>query len=622
MGVCLNFSQKKHTPLTPCFHQVKDCVPYFTQIIFPFSFLQVQDFLDNLPLYFFWMKSFIYILLTSLTFFLVGCQTESEEIRLINQAERLFDAYPDSVITTLDSIPLPEEMSPRLVARWCMLYARAADKIEDDMPYTNQLEIALKHYQKKKMREEEAEIGLYLGRSYVEDKEYEKAMRAYSDALEVALAIKNYNRAGYICSYMADLYEVDLRYILAAEKYKESGKYFQLANNTTSYVRAFVNEAHSYSIADSSYLALASLKQAEMVLDSLNVEEVRSYVYNGLGNIYNDLGDYDLAEYYILRCIELDPEEVASDYLVLTDISLKCMDMEKAEYYLKKANIFTNNKLVLPTIVYYNYKIKKGQGNFEIALSFHEQYVAIEDSLINVSKSVDIYDANQKYERLKLHNENIELVLKNQKSYIFILLLLFAIALLAIFYLMTLRRKNRSLLKQQEEINDLNQNIYHLSVELRGKEERLKSQENSLNLAEEELVSNENIKKEVEDLRHRLINLREIKILNSGLAQKIERMSQTVWSKASQAVIDEKMWIDIEVLMLEVYPDIVKGLRDANLSSSEMHLCFLTLFKLDTKAISTLLNIMPTSVDKTRLRVRKKLHWEGKQDFYESLIHI
>lgn len=568
------------------------------------------------------MKSFIYILLTSLTFLVVGCQNESEEIRLINQAERLFDAYPDSVITTLDSIPLPEEMNPRLIARWCMLYARAADKIEDEMPYTNQLEIALKYYQKKKMREEEAEIGLYLGRSYVEDKEYEKAMRAYSDALEVALAIKDYNRAGYICSYMGDLYEVDLRYILAAEKYKESGKYFHLANNTTSYVRAFVNEAHSYSIADSSYLALASLKQAEMVMDSLNVEEVRSYVYNGLSNIYNNLGDYDLAEYYILRCIELDPEEIVSDYLVLTDISLKCMDMEKAEYYLKKANIFTNNELVLPTIVYYNYKIKKEQGDFEIALSFHEQYVAIEDSLINVGKSVDIYDADQKYERLKLHNENIELVLKNQKSYLFILLLLFAIALLVIFYLMTLRRKNRSLLKQQEEINDLNQNIYHLSIELREKEEQLKLQENSLHLAKEELVSYENIKKEVEDLRHRLINLREIKILNSSLAQKIKRMSQTVWSKASQAVIDEKMWIDIEVLMVEVYPDIVKALRDADLSFSEMHLCFLTLFKLDTKAMSTLLNIIPTSVDKTRLRVRKKLHWEGKQDFYESLIHI
>ena len=569
------------------------------------------------------MKSFIYILLTSLTFLVVGCQNESEEIRLINQAERLFDAYPDSVITTLDSIPLPEEMSPRLVARWCMLYARAADKIEDEMPYTNQLEIALKYYQKKKMREEEAEIGLYLGRSYVEDKEYEKAMRTYSDALKVALAIKDYNRAGYICSYMGDLYEVDLRYILAAEKYKESGKYFHLANNTTSYVRAFVNEAHSYSIADSSYLALASLKQAEMVMDSLNVEEVRSYVYNGLGNIYNDLGDYDLAEYYILRCIELDLEDVASDYLVLVDIEEKRGNIEKAEQYLRKASeVSTDNELVLITITYYNYVMNKKQDNLKNALNFYEKYVATEDSLINVSKSVDIYDAEQKYERLKLHNKNVELVLENQKIYLFILLLLFAIALLVIFYLMTLRRKNRSLLKQQEEINDLNQNIYHLSIELREKEEQLKLQENSLHLAKEELVSYESTKKEVEDLRYRLINLREIKIQNSSLTQKIKRMSQTVWSKASQAVIDEKMWIDIEVLMVEIYPDIVKALRDADLSFSEMHLCFLTLFKLDTKAMSTLLNIIPTSVDKTRLRVRKKLHWEGKQDFYESLIHI
>ena len=341
------------------------------------------------------------------------------------------------------------------------------------------------------------------------------------------------------------------------------------------------------------------------------------------GNIYNDLGDYDLAEYYILRCIELDLEDVASDYLVLVDIEEKRGNIEKAEQYLRKASeVSTDNELVLITITYYNYVMNKKQDNLKNALNFYEKYVATEDSLINVSKSVDIYDAEQKYERLKLHNKNVELVLENQKIYLFILLLLFAIALLVIFYLMTLRRKNRSLLKQQEEINDLNQNIYHLSIELREKEEQLKLQENSLHLAKEELVSYESTKKEVEDLRYRLINLREIKIQNSSLTQKIKRMSQTVWSKASQAVIDEKMWIDIEVLMVEVYPDIVKALRDADLSFSEMHLCFLTLFKLDTKAMSTLLNIIPTSVDKTRLRVRKKLHWEGKQDFYESLIHI
>ena len=532
------------------------------------------------------MKSFIYILLTSLTFLVVGCQNESEEIRLINQAERLFDAYPDSVITTLDSIPLPEEMSPRLIARWCMLYARAADKIEDEMPYTNQLEIALKYYQKKKMREEEAEIGLYLGRSYVEDKEYEKAMRAYSDALEVALAIKNYNRAGYICSYMGDLYELDDRYVLAAKKYKESGRYFRLAGNMKSYVRSFVNEGRSYMDVDSNYLALTILKRAEVIIDSLRVDEVR-------------------------------------DYLTLSDLEQKRGNLEQAENYLQKANsVSIDNDFVPATIAYHYYKINKERDDYKRALSFYEEYVAAEDSLMNISKSVDIYDTEQKYEHLKLHNENIRLLLKGQRNYTFILILLFLCALLIIVYLATIRRKNRSLLKQQEKINTLNQSIYQLYAELRRKSDELIQLQNTQYSSVKMQVEYENVQKEVDSLRSRLFELRESKILNSNLAKKIKKISQTVQPNHSEAPVSEKMWIDIEVLMMEVYPSVIKVLKDAGLSPSEMHLCFLTLFKLDSTAISILLNIIPTSVDRTRLRVRKKLNWEGKQGLYESLVNI
>lgn len=524
------------------------------------------------------MKSFIYILLTSLTFLVVGCQNESEEIRLINQAERLFDAYPDSVITTLDSIPLPEEMSPRLIARWCMLYARAADKIEDEMPYTNQLEIALKYYQKKKMREEEAEIGLYLGRSYVEDKEYEKAMRAYSDALEVALAIKNYNRAGYICSYMD---------------------------------------------VDSNYLALTILKRAEVIIDSLRVDEVRNYVYNGLGNIFNVLEKYDLAEKYLLKSIKEDSSDTASDYLTLSDLEQKRGNLEQAENYLQKANsVSIDNDFVPATIAYHYYKINKERDDYKRALSFYEEYVAAEDSLMNISKSVDIYDTEQKYEHLKLHNENIRLLLKGQRNYTFILILLFLCALLIIVYLATIRRKNRSLLKQQEKINTLNQSIYQLYAELRRKSDELIQLQNTQYSSVKMQVEYENVQKEVDSLRSRLFELRESKILNSNLAKKIKKISQTVQPNHSEAPVSEKMWIDIEVLMMEVYPSVIKVLKDAGLSPSEMHLCFLTLFKLDSTAISILLNIIPTSVDRTRLRVRKKLNWEGKQGLYESLVNI
>lgn len=578
------------------------------------------------------MKYFIHILITFIALLVVGCQNETGETRLMDQAERLFDAYPDSSITVLDSIPLPEEMSPRLVARWCMLYARAADKIEDEMPYTNQLEIALTYYQTKNMREEEAEIGLYLGRSFVEDKQYEKAILAYSDALEVALAIKSYNRAGYISSYMGDLYELDDRFILAAEKNRESGRYFLLANNLKSYVRAFVNEGRSYMATDSNYLALTALKQAEVIMDSLHVEEVRDYVYNGLGNVYNYLGKYDLAAYYILQCIELDPEETASDYLVLVDISYKRMDWEKVEYYLTKANIPTDNEYVLLSIAYYNYMVRKERGDLSNALAFYEQYVAISDSFMRISKSVDIYDTGQKYEHVKLHNQNVKLLLKNQRYYVFVFSLLFVSALLIIIYLVTLRKKNHSIWISQQEINALNRSIYQLYVELQGRKDELsklqiiiQETERPDNLSyplEEELAAYEKVKEEVECLRSQLISMRETRILHSSLAKKIKALSQTVQPNVSEAPISDKMWTDIECLMMEVYPDVLKVLRDAGLSSSEMHLCFLTLFKLDTKAISILLNIIPTSVDRSRLRVRKKLLWEGKQELYESLVSI
>lgn len=52
-------------------------------------------------------------------------------------------------------------------------------------------------------------------------------------------------------------------------------------------MRSFVNEGRSYMDVDSNYLALTILKRAEVIIDSLRVDEVRNYVYNGLGNIFN-----------------------------------------------------------------------------------------------------------------------------------------------------------------------------------------------------------------------------------------------------------------------------------------------------------------------------------------------
>ena len=156
-------------------------------------------------------------LLSTLSF--IGCRDESDAIYLIDRAESLLKSDPDSSHILLDSIAVPDNLSDKLLARWCMLSGKVADTLYTDLPYVQQLLRAQAYYKSHGTKQEQAKIGLYLGRSYVEDKENEKAMKVYLQALDIALRSEDYNQAGYICSYMGDLYDFEGNYLLGKDKY-------------------------------------------------------------------------------------------------------------------------------------------------------------------------------------------------------------------------------------------------------------------------------------------------------------------------------------------------------------------------------------------------------------------
>ena len=63
------------------------------------------------------------------------------------------------------------------------------------MLYTEQLNRALDWYKSHGTVEQQAWIGLYLGRSYMEDKLFIPATKAYSEALDLAKEKHSYNVA-------------------------------------------------------------------------------------------------------------------------------------------------------------------------------------------------------------------------------------------------------------------------------------------------------------------------------------------------------------------------------------------------------------------------------------------
>ena len=52
----------------------------------------------------------------------------------------------------------------------------------------------------------------------MDDSNPEKAMQLYCDALELALSDSAFNLAGYVCTYMADVYTYQDAYLLAKDK--------------------------------------------------------------------------------------------------------------------------------------------------------------------------------------------------------------------------------------------------------------------------------------------------------------------------------------------------------------------------------------------------------------------
>ena len=128
---------------------------------------------------------FLFILLLFISFF-CSCVGDRIASETMDRAEILLETNPDSAYILLNKVETPDRLNERQFARWCMLYSRTADKLFEDMLYTEQLDRALSWYKSHGSAEEEAWMGLYLGRSYVKDKLFIPATKAYSEALQLA----------------------------------------------------------------------------------------------------------------------------------------------------------------------------------------------------------------------------------------------------------------------------------------------------------------------------------------------------------------------------------------------------------------------------------------------------
>ena len=554
-------------------------------------------------------------LLSTLSF--IGCRDESDAIYLIDRAESLLKSDPDSSHILLDSIAVPDNLSDKLLARWCMLSGKVADTLYTDLPYVQQLLRAQAYYKSHGTKQERAKIGLYLGRSYVEDKENEKAMKVYLQALDIALRSEDYNQAGYICSYMGDLYDFEGNYLLGKDKYKEAESYFRKAGNMRSSAFALRDVGRMYAFSDSLDIALIFLLKADTIIVEVGDSSDIGTIYNGIGNIYNMLGNKELAKLYLWKNVNMSDFDDAPSYRTLAGIYIEEGDFKNARICLEKASVPSFNDVTRFSVLYGYSLLEKAEGNWEKAWFYLDEYNSASDSILTIRNRENIIKIEKEYEHLKISLENMRLKSDKQKYFIYWVISVSILLILLWVFQIRIDRKNKRLLKQEIDLSNKSNELFRLRDNLRNKQDRLEAL--SIQLSEKneklnELDSREKLEKEYEQIKKeeetlvlRIAERRKDLFLSSAIAKKVIKLSQKVVPGATKSPLSEKDWQNIITQVNEVYPFLADRLAAFNLSAAELRYCYLSLLGLDSIGESILLHIQPDSVNKRRQRVRQRL---------------
>ncbi|MBC5633384.1 tetratricopeptide repeat protein [Parabacteroides hominis] len=538
-------------------------------------------------------KIFLLILLpVSLFFSCVGDRIASETM---DRAEILLEANPDSAYILLNEVKTPDRLNERQFARWCMLYCRAADKLFKDMLYTEQLDRALAWYKNQGTAEQRAWMGLYLGRSYVKDKLFIPATMAYSDALSLAKEKHLYDVAGYICSYMADLYTYTGQRSEERRKFEEAAGFFKQTGNERSYAFALRDVAKTWAFDDSLSLALCYMLRADSVITRLQDLRGISSISNGLGNIYDLMGDVEKARAYYSRSLSSDTMDQVPSYLALSDLYYNESLLDSARYYLALATGPSLNPYTSIDCFYLGYLIEKEAGDTEKALSLLEQYQAKKDSLYDQQKQVDIIDAEKRHDVVTVVQDNKKLVA--EKQFLFALAVIICLLLIVGYQLRD--RKRRLEINRQQQF---------LEEEKNRHEKQETEQEGRLRELTAEMERKAAAHEDTSEYKKEITVLRVEKLKQSSLFETMKERCRKVKPDIEQK-LNEEEWRSLIRLIDSLFPNVSVFMKEntLGLTKTETKICYLSFLDLHLNEEAVLLGVSSDSANKFRSRTRQKL---------------
>lgn len=321
----------------------------------------------------------------------------------------------------------------------------------DTLQLSSDLMKAAGYFVSKNDYKKAAKAFLLCGYCQKEANEKALAMKAFKDAehfANIADDSLTTARAQYnVAKLLLDDYVYDESLSVSNSAEKKSANYHE--------ERAFINNliASSYIMQKDFDNAKPHLKRALGLAEQSQSTRAKIKVLNNFSVFYREQAQYDSAIICLKRnVLNSDSARIIMCYLNIGKIYLYMNLYDSAGYYTQKALALSESIKVKPetlvSIYFSLYYIAKKQGNYQMALAYHENHETLLYKIQETNENKNLYNIQRKYNYEALQNKMNQKIIQKQR----IILTISFLLLLASMMVIGLLVQQKKILKEDERI--------------------------------------------------------------------------------------------------------------------------------------------------------------------------
>ncbi|MBP1618573.1 MAG: hypothetical protein H6Q14_2400 [Bacteroidetes bacterium] len=526
--------------------------------------------------------------------FLTACNPQPEAKQLLEQAEHFADEEQvDSGLHLIDSIFYPEKsFRKKDYMRYLVTYVRLRYKGFRDIKADTAIFQAWRYYKNQAdMPRGTALAAFYSGCVYREQGNLEKAMHAYSEAMDQALKTNDNNLKGLVKNNMGDILSLQLLLLQSLEQYRQASIYY--SSFPINKVKSLGAIGKSYVLMNKLDSAIVVFQEGLLLATKIHDKPGQSLLMQNLSITYSQQGKYSQALSFLKKsyALNVDSAQIPRYWLNFGDLYSQMGYMDSARFYYGKVK----QKSETLEDGYFKLSILHSLGRMEHKDGNYKQEAALKDAEIDVYKGIiDQNNANRVLDVMQKYNFEL---LKNShqkeatRYLIWVVCLLCVIIVVgAVFFRYAIRRH-----KMEIETKDKIAMLTKIAIEMEhSHKQRLAAKEQSLRdllLWKFDVVT-----------KSALLQNGETEKLNAS--QLIKKFHKIVYDGN-----EEDLWDNIVSLINLTEENLWARLRFEfpNLSNEEYRICVLSYAGMNIKETSIILHMSERSVQTYRTRLRQKI---------------